>query len=188
VPDTRSRDVQTSHRATAVGAREALAIGLGVAVVVILGLALAEAFDVTLLLKPEDAMSASGLAASIGVGLLVIDIVLPVPSSVVMLAHGALFGIVPGAALSVLGRTGNAVVGVLLGRSAGGLLSRRDARRPSTEHTRGADLVRRWGLAAVVLTRPVPVLAESTLVAAAAITSGCATRHCTARAISQVPA
>ena len=71
-----------------------------------------------------------------------------------MLAHGALFGIVPVAALSVLGRTGNAVVGVLLGRSAGGLLSRRDARRPSTEHTRGADLVRRWGLAAVLLTRP----------------------------------
>ena len=164
-----SRKVQSSQRVTAIGAREALAIGVAVAVLAVLGLALAEAFDVTLLLEPEEAISPGGLAAWIGVGLLVVDIVLPVPSSVVMLAHGALFGVVPGAALSLLGRTGNAAVGVLLGRSAGGLLSRRTVRRPPSVQTRGADLVRRWGLAAVVLTRPIPVLAESTLVAAAAM-------------------
>ncbi len=169
MPDFRGRDVHPSQKATAVGAREALAIGLGVAVVAILGLALAEAFDVTPLVRPEDVIAPDGLAAWIGVGLLVVDIVLPVPSSVVMLAHGALFGVVPGAALSMLGRTGNAAVGVLLGRSARGLLSRRDVRRAPSENTRGADLVRRWGLAAVVLTRPIPVLAESTLVAAAAM-------------------
>ncbi len=40
-------------------------------------------------------MRASGVvAALVGVGLLVADVVLPVPSSVVMLAHGALFGVV----------------------------------------------------------------------------------------------
>ncbi|HEX2046370.1 MAG TPA: VTT domain-containing protein [Acidimicrobiales bacterium] len=154
---------------TAVGAREALVVGVGVAVVAVAGLALAEAFDVTLLVDPGGVMAPSGLAAWLGVGLLVGDIVLPVPSSVVMLAHGALFGVVPGAALSLLGRTGNAVVGVLLGRGAGGLLSRRARRRAASDHGRGAELVRRWGLAAVVLTRPVPVLAESTLVAGAAM-------------------
>jgi uncharacterized membrane protein YdjX (TVP38/TMEM64 family) len=169
VRDVQSRSNQPSQRVTAIGAREALAIGVAVAVLAVLGLALAEAFDVTLLLEPEEAISPGGLAAWIGVGLLVVDIVLPVPSSVVMLAHGALFGVVPGAALSLLGRTGNAAVGVLLGRSAGGLLSRRTVRRPPSVQTRGADLVRRWGLAAVVLTRPIPVLAESTLVAAAAM-------------------
>ncbi len=47
-------------------------------------------------------MTGSGTAAGPGVGLLVADIVLPVPFSVVMVAHGALFGIVPGAALSLL--------------------------------------------------------------------------------------
>ncbi len=158
-----------SQKVSAVGAREALAIGVGVAVVAVVGLALAEAFDVTALVDPEDVIAPTGLAAWVGVGLLVADIVLPVPSSVVMLAHGALFGIVPGAALSLLGRTGNAVVGVLLGKGAGGLLSRRTVRRSGAHHARGAELVRRWGLAAVVLTRPVPVLAESTLVAAAAM-------------------
>ena len=34
---------------------------------------------------------------------------------------------------------------------------------------RAEDLVRRWGLAAVVVTRPVPVLAESTVAAAGAM-------------------
>lgn len=158
-----------SQKITAVGTRQALGIGVGVAVVAIVGLALADAFDVTLLVKPEDVIAPSGLAAWIGVGLLVVDIVLPVPSSVVMLAHGALFGIVPGAALSMLGRTGNALVGVLLGRSAGGFLSRRTGGGTGSGQARGAELIRRWGLAAVVLTRPVPVLAESTLVAAAAM-------------------
>ena len=159
-----------SQKVTAVGARQALALGLGVAVVAVAGLALAEAFHVTLLVDPVDSIGAGELAAWLGVGLLVADIVLPVPSSAVMLAHGALFGIIPGAALSLLGRTGNAVVGVLIGRGAGSLLSRRSLRRSASADTgKGAKLVGRWGLAAVVFTRPIPVLAESTLVAAAAM-------------------
>jgi uncharacterized membrane protein YdjX (TVP38/TMEM64 family) len=160
--------VHPSQKVTAVGTREALVIALGVAALAVVGLAIAEALDLTLLVDPEDVIAPTGLAAWTGVGLLVADIVLPVPSSVVMLAHGAVFGVIPGAALSLLGRTGNAVVGVLLGRGAGGLLSRRAVRRSGSEDARGAQLVRRWGLAAVVLTRPIPVLAESTLVAAAA--------------------
>ena len=158
-----------SQKVTAVGAREALALGLGVAIVAVGGLAVAEAFDVRLLVDPVDAISGRGLAAWIGVGLLVADIVLPVPSSVVMLAHGTLFGVVPGACLSLLGRAGNAVVGVLIGRGAGDVLSRRSVRRSAADGGKGAELVGRWGLAAVVLTRPIPVLAESTLVAAAAM-------------------
>ncbi len=65
------------------------------AVVAVAGLALAEAFHVTLLVDPVDSIGARGLAAWVGVGLLVADIVLPVPSSVVMLAHGALLGVIP---------------------------------------------------------------------------------------------
>ena len=166
--DLRGRQARPSQKVTPVGTREALVIGLGMAAVAVVGLAAAEALDLTLLVDPEDVIAPTGLAAWIGVGLLVADIVLPVPSSVVMLAHGALFGVIPGAALSLLGRTGNAVVGFLLGRGVGGLLSRRAVRRAGSEDARGAQLVRRWGLAAVVLTRPIPVLAESTLVAAAA--------------------
>ncbi|MDQ4071112.1 MAG: VTT domain-containing protein [Actinomycetota bacterium] len=148
-----------------VGLREGLIVAAAVAVVAVAGLAVAEALDVTLLVDPTEHMTGRGAAAVIGVGLLVADVVLPVPSSVVMLAHGALFGVLPGALLSLVGRTGNAVAGVVIGRGAGRLLG---GRRPSRSG-RGAELVERWGLAAVVLTRPLPVLAESTLVAAAAM-------------------
>jgi uncharacterized membrane protein YdjX (TVP38/TMEM64 family) len=148
----------------AVGLREGALVGLAVAVVALAGLALTEALDVGVLLDPRDAMVGGGGAAALGVGLLIADVVVPVPSSLVMLAHGALFGTVPGALLSLVGRTGNAVVGVMLGRGAASLLTRRAA--PVTP---GEGLVRRWGLAAVAMTRPVPVLAESTLAAAGAI-------------------
>ena len=155
--------MEPGNRGT-LGARGALAVGCAVAVVAVLGLAVVQLLDVDVLLDPGDHLAVRGPAAGLGAGLLVADIVLPVPSSVVMLAHGALFGVVPGAALSLLGRTGNAVAGVLLGRGAGAVLGR----RAGGNGGRGPELVRRWGLAAVVLTRPVPVLAESTLVAAAA--------------------
>jgi len=138
-------------------------VGLAVAVVAVVGLGLAEAFDVGVLLDPRDDMARSG-GAALGVGLLVADVVAPVPSSLVMLAHGALFGVVPGALLSLVGRAGNAVVGVLLGRGAASVLGGH-----ATSPARGQDLVRRWGLAAVVVTRPVPVLAESTVAAAGAM-------------------
>lgn len=159
----------SSQKVTTVGTRQAMALGLALAVVAVVGLVLAEAFHVRLLVDPVDSIGTRGLAAWIGVGLLVADIVLPVPSSVVMLAHGALFGVIPGAALSLLGRTGNAVGGVLIGRGAGSLLSRRTLRRSTADTGKGAELVGRWGLAAVVFSRPIPVLAESTLVAAAAM-------------------
>ena len=156
-----------SQKVTFLATRQALALALAVAVVAVVGLTLAEAFQVRLLVDPVGSIEARGLAAWFGVGLLMADIVLPVPSSVVMLAHGALFGVIPGAALSLLGRTGNAVVGVLIGRGAGNLLGRRS--RTANDSGKGAELVGRWGLAAVVFTRPIPVLAESTLVAAAAV-------------------
>ena len=158
-----------SQKVTSLATRQALALALAVAVVAVVGLTLAEAFQVRLLVDPVGSIEARGLAAWFGVGLLMADIVLPVPSSVVMLAHGALFGVIPGAALSLLGRTGNAVVGVLIGRGAGKLLGRRSRRGTANDSGKGAELVGRWGLAAVVFTRPIPVLAESTLVAAAAV-------------------
>ena len=39
------------------------------------------------------------VAAAAGVGLLIADVFIPVPSSLIMIAHGALFGIALGTAL-----------------------------------------------------------------------------------------
>lgn len=143
--------------------KRALLAGLAVAVLAVAGLGLAEALDVAVLVDPESRMAASGPAAVLGVALLVADVALPVPSSLVMVAHGALFGAVAGAVLNLVGRTGSALAGVLLGRGL------RRGGGDGEDGGRGARLVERWGLAAVVLTRPVPVLAESTVVAAGAM-------------------
>ena len=64
-----------------------------------------EALDVPFLSDPGPWLSGSGRwgAAAIGVGLLIADIFLPVPASLIMVANGALFGIVGGTLLSLAG-------------------------------------------------------------------------------------
>jgi len=99
-----------------------------------------------------------GVAGLAGIGLLVVDVIAPVPSSIVMLANGMLFGPVWGALLSVAGGMGAALAGYWIG-------------------VRGARVGKRWlgdeslaranafflkhGMMAVIVSRPIPVLAES---------------------------
>ncbi len=127
---------------------------------------LVEALGVPLLTDPSPWLARGGmLAALVGVGLLVVDVVLPVPASLVMVAHGALFGVVGGTLLSLLGGVGAALLGFGLGRSGGPLLSR----LVSPEELERADgLLNRWGALAIVITRPVPLLAETVAILAGA--------------------
>ena len=83
-----------------------------------------EALGVPLLTDPTPWMKHGGvLAAALGVGLLIADVLLPVPSSLVMVAHGALFGVVIGTLLSLTGSVGAALFGFAIGRRGGSLLS-----------------------------------------------------------------
>lgn len=123
-----------------------------------------EALGVPLLTDPMPWMKRGGvLAASVGVGLLVADVLLPVPSSLVMVAHGALFGVLVGTLLSLIGSVGAALFGFWIGRRGGWLLA-----RVVTEKERAnADyLLRRWGALAIIVTRPVPLLAETVAIMA----------------------
>src|SRR6185295_10271489 len=84
-----------------------------------------EALGVPLLTDPTPWMKHGGvLAAVLGVGLLIADVLLPVPSSLVMVAHGALFGVVVGTFLSLLGSVGAALFGFAIGRRGGRFLAR----------------------------------------------------------------
>ena len=57
---------------------------------------IAEALEIPPLIDPSAWLDSRGtLAAGVGVLLLVADIWLPVPASIVMTANGALFGVVP---------------------------------------------------------------------------------------------
>src|SRR5918997_5358888 len=79
---------------------------------------LVEALGVPLLVDPTPWLNHSGvLAAALGVGLLVVDVLLPVPSSLVMVAHGALFGVLGGALLSLFGSVASALAAFALGRA-----------------------------------------------------------------------
>lgn len=102
--------------------------------------------------------NAAFVAAAIG-GLLAADIVLPVPSSLVSTAAGALLGFLPGALVSWLGMTAGSLVGYALGQraSAGRWLPDSDRARLERARTRFGDWI-------VILFRPVPVLAEASAV------------------------
>jgi len=125
---------------------------------------LVEVIGVPLLKDPSPWLgSGSTLTALLGTGLLVADVVLPVPSSVVMVANGALFGVVGGTFLSVGGSTGAALVGFSIGRRGGRLLDRLVT---PEERARADHILSRWGGLAIVVTRPVPLLAETVAIMA----------------------
>src|SRR5690606_15940651 len=110
------------------------------------------------LMEPNALHAGGPLAAVLGVALLVVDVVLPVPSSVIMLAHGAWFGALGGALLSVTGGALATLTAILLGRVARGFVERMISEEERALATR---LVDRWGMAAIAATRPIPILAET---------------------------
>ena len=123
-----------------------------------------EALGVPLLSDPTPWMKHGGiLAATLGVGLLIADVLLPVPSSIVMVAHGALFGVLWGTVLSLIGSVGAAVFGFAIGRRGGRLLERVVT---PVERARASSILERWGTLAIIVTRPVPLLAETVAIMA----------------------
>jgi uncharacterized membrane protein YdjX (TVP38/TMEM64 family) len=96
--------------------------------------------------------------------LLALDVLLPVPSSVVSTAAGARFGIAGGIAISWVGLTAGCILAAALGRKLG---------RPFAEWLvgdrallRAGETARRWGAGALVVCRAVPVLAEASVLLA----------------------
>lgn len=156
------------HRGTRAATDESMkryvAAASGLVVLLLTLFVIVEVAQLPVLTDPRPALGAGGVgAALVGVGLLVADVVLPVPSSLVMLSHGALFGAVGGAALSLSGAVGAAIVGFAIGRGGGPLLHRVVS---ANERRRADALLERWGLLALIVTRPVPVLAETVAIMA----------------------
>jgi uncharacterized membrane protein YdjX (TVP38/TMEM64 family) len=108
--------------------------------------------------------SAGAGSATVIVALLASDVFLPVPSSLVMVLSGAIFGVLGGAIL--------ALIGSVLGEWVGFELVRRYGRRVSSKIVGDAELQRlsaffeRYGTAAIILTRPLPIVMETMSVVA----------------------
>jgi len=110
--------------------------------------------------------TAAWLAASSIFGLLALDVVLPVPSSIVSTAAGVLLGFVRGAVVVWAGMMVGCFLGYALGARASGA-----ARRFVGENglRRAEALVERYGVWTIVMCRPVPVLAEASVIFAGLI-------------------
>lgn len=109
-----------------------------------------------------DAALPPATVAAMVIGLLAADILLPVPSSVVSTFAGRMLGFWEGAAASWCGMTIGAMIGFWLVRLLGRPLARRLS---SEEEIRRLDaLAARYGVFVLVLTRPLPVLAEAGVV------------------------
>jgi uncharacterized membrane protein YdjX (TVP38/TMEM64 family) len=96
--------------------------------------------------------------ALISVLMLASDIVLPIPSSVVMLLNGKLFGIVPGMLISTAGLVLSTFAGYFIGKTMNGRIPRFLA---GSEQAHSEKVFKKWGYLALIITRPVPLLSES---------------------------
>jgi uncharacterized membrane protein YdjX (TVP38/TMEM64 family) len=101
---------------------------------------------------------APGAAAVIG--LLAVDIFIPVPSSIVMVLSGAAFGVLWGSVLAFIGSIGGEWLGFELARKYGTSLSARFI-GDSGERERLNRLLTTHGAAAVAVTRALPVVMET---------------------------
>jgi uncharacterized membrane protein YdjX (TVP38/TMEM64 family) len=150
------------HLVTRVLVVAILLAGIFVALFAILG----ERFDA--LIDPSHAIpwfeSIRPYAWLVAIGLLVSDLVLPVPATGVMAVLGAVYGTVPGAAIGATGFMLAGLTGYGLARVAG----RRGARwlASDEEMDRFRSFFDRWGGYAVILSRLAPVLPEVTTVLA----------------------
>jgi uncharacterized membrane protein YdjX (TVP38/TMEM64 family) len=104
----------------------------------------------------------STAVAALAIGaLLALDVFLPVPSSIVSTAAGVLLGLWRGAAIVWIGMSIGCVIGYMVGRRSTPL-----ARKFVGDEglQRAGRLADRYGPWAVVVCRPIPVLAEATVV------------------------
>ena len=107
--------------------------------------------------------SSAGYAAAGVIGLLSADVFLPVPSSIVAAASGVLLGLWRGAAAVWVGM----MTACLLGYGFGARASEAARRFVGPDGmTRMSGLAARYGDLAIVLCRPVPVLAEASVIVA----------------------
>jgi uncharacterized membrane protein YdjX (TVP38/TMEM64 family) len=88
------------------------------------------------------------------------DIVLPVPSSIVMYLNGAVLGMFQGAVLSFVSVMVSSVIGYLIGLLSLKLFKNNKA------HSKSDELLKKTGPLAIILTRGIPILSESVTIVA----------------------
>ena len=143
------------------------AVTLFVLAVVIVPFALFEAS----ILRAVEALTGSGtrrLAVALTIALLLAsDVFLPIPSSVLATLSGLSLGLGSGALVTWAGMQSGALIGYVVGRWVGTSAVARFVGPAELE--RAAESHRRWGWFSLVVSRAVPVLAESSVLLAGTV-------------------
>jgi uncharacterized membrane protein YdjX (TVP38/TMEM64 family) len=135
-----------------------------IAVLILVSFLVVEAIGIPLLTDPSDDIRGGGwLAAAIGSGLLLADVFIPIPSSVIMIAHGAAFGVLGGFLLSLLASVGGAMIGWWVGNRGSPLIDRIVSPR---ERRQANAFILRYGLLAIIISRLLPIVAETVAIMA----------------------
>lgn len=111
-----------------------------------------------------DASLSAGQAAGLVAGALAADVLLPVPSSLLSTWAGARLGIVPATTAIWLGMMAGSALGYVIGRVGGRPLALRWIAADDLARLDG--LIERQGWWMLIVTRPLPVLAEAALLLA----------------------
>jgi len=112
-----------------------------------------------------DPLPSLPVLAAIEMGVLAADLLLPVPSSMVATLGGAKLGVALGTVCAWIGMTAGSMAGWWLGRTAG---SRSLAGLAAEDREQLLAQQRRYGPLAVVLSRPLPLIAEAAAIMAGA--------------------
>lgn len=147
--------------------RWAILIGVMFALIIIPFLIFEKQFEALGTWLAEGHASGWASAATIG-GLLALDVFLPVPSSIVSTGAGVLLGFWRGAAVIWVGMTVGCAIGYAFGAKAEGAARRLVG---TDGLARAHQIMERHGNWAIVLCRPIPVLAESSVVFAGVVRS-----------------
>ncbi len=118
-----------------------------------------------------DATLPSSSVVMLVIGLLVADILLPVPSSVVTTFSGRMLGFWGGTAASWCGMTAGAMIVFGLARACGRPLVQRLTTADELERVNA--MAARTGIFVLVLSRPIPVLAEASVLLMATTRLAC---------------
>jgi uncharacterized membrane protein YdjX (TVP38/TMEM64 family) len=90
----------------------------------------------------------------ISFSVLLVDIILPIPSSIVMYLNGYILGTLTGSLVSLASLSIGALIGYYIGKlSSYGLRAKED------QHTK--EIISKYGVLAIIITRGIPVISES---------------------------